>query len=116
VELVAGSFFESVPAGADAYLLKNVLHDWDDPACAKILGVVRAAAAPGARLILAESFVERDAQDAIGPLADLHMMVSCSSGRERSRAELQQLVANAGFRPARVFEFPTISILEGIAG
>jgi hypothetical protein len=65
VDLVPGTFFESVPTGADAYLLKNVLHDWDDATCVKILRVVRAAAAPGARLLVAESLVERDSRDLI---------------------------------------------------
>jgi len=115
VDLVSGSFFESVPAGADAYLLKNVLHDWDDATCVKILRIVRAAAAPGARLLVAESIVERDSRDPMGALADLQMMVTCSDGRERGRAEFRRLLADAGFYLERIFEYPTIAVLESIA-
>jgi hypothetical protein len=85
------------------------------PTPTMILGVVRVAAAPGTRVVVAESFVERNAPDTFGPLADVQMMAACSGGRERSRAELERLVANAGFRPTRMFGFPTISLLEAIA-
>lgn len=115
VRLVPGSFFESVPAGAEAYLLKNILHDWDDERCAIILRHVRTAAAAGARVLIAESVVERYSRDPLAVPADLQMMVACSEGRERSRAELQGLLEKTGFRAGRMFTYPTISVFEGIA-
>ena len=115
VELLPGSFFERVPPGADAYLLKNVLHDWDDAACAKILRNVRAAAGASGRVLIAESVVERYSRDPLSVAADLQMMVACSDGRERSHAEYRSLLEKTGFRLGRVFTYPTISVLEGTA-
>jgi hypothetical protein len=115
VQLVAGSFFERVPAGADAYLLKNVLHDWDDARCRTILGVCRAAMKPGARLVVVEQLTGRNRTDSFGALGDLQMMVACDDGRERSREDFRALFEGAGFAFGRVFESPTMSVIEGLA-
>jgi hypothetical protein len=115
VELVAGNFFEEVPEGADAYVLKNILHDWDDGSCRTILHAVRAACYEGARLVVSESIVERNSKNLVGTVADLHMMTICSNGRERGVDEIRELMRGAGFRMERVFEYPTMSVLEGIA-
>jgi ubiquinone/menaquinone biosynthesis C-methylase UbiE len=114
VEFVPGSFFDSVPDGADAYSMKNILHDWDDDRCVKILKTVRRAMKPGTRLVVAESLVERD-DDSPGALADIHMGMVCSDGRERGREEFRTLFERSGFRMARVFPWPTTSVIEGIA-
>lgn len=115
MELVPGSFFDEVPSGADAYVLKNVLHDWDDRRCDKILSVVRAAARPGARLLLVEQLVETMSDDPMGTGSDVQMMIVCGEGRERSRAELFALLDRAGFAPGRVFESPWTGVVEGVA-
>lgn len=52
-----GDFFAAVPAGADAYLLKRIIHDWDDAACLRILGTIRDAMAPGARMLIVEQVI-----------------------------------------------------------
>jgi hypothetical protein len=117
VELVAGSFFDegSVPKGADVYMLKHILHDWDDERCVAILRNCRAAMEPGARLLVIEALVE-DATEDYGALADLHMMVVCCDGRERARSEYEKLLALAGFRLDRVLEAPTpVAILDAVA-
>ncbi|NUO48698.1 MAG: hypothetical protein HOV80_07570 [Polyangiaceae bacterium] len=115
VDLVPGNFFEEVPEGADAYVLKNILHDWDDASCRTILHAVRAACYEGARLVVSESIVERNSKHLMGTVADLHMMTICSNGRERGVAEIRSLMEETGFRMGRVFEYPTMSVLEGIA-
>jgi hypothetical protein len=115
VEAVAGSFFESVPAGCDAYMMKNILHDWDDARCGTILAHCRRAMEPGGRLILAEMLVERNDTSSVGPQADLQMMIVCSDGRERSREDFARLLGAAGFKLGRVFPYPTTSVIEGIA-
>ena len=100
-ELVAGSFFDSVPAGADAYLLKSVLHNWDDERCALILRNCRRAAQPRSRLLV----VERVLPEQIRPVprdraiarSDLNMLVA-RSGRERTEAAYRSLLGSAGFR------------------
>ena len=99
VTRVAGSFFErEIPGGADAYLLKNILHDWGDEACVRILGNVRAAMAPGTKLLVCEVVLEPASDDYIGSLIDVHMMVVCEGGRERSAGEFRGLFAKSGFR------------------
>lgn len=115
VELVAGSFFDSVPSGCDAYVMKHILHDWDDERCRAILRNVRSVMEPGHRLLVVEAIVEEDTDD-YGALADLHMMIVCCDGRERGRAEFQALFEESGFRLGRVLEAPTpVAILEAIA-
>jgi O-methyltransferase len=114
VKLTAGNFFERVPGGSDAYLLKNILHDWDDATCLTILKHVRAAAGTSGKVLIAEVVVERNSRDPRGVSCDLQMMVACSDGRERSRAEYERLLERAGFRLGRVFSYPTISVLEGL--
>lgn len=115
VELIPGSFFDRVPSGVDAYLLKNILHDWDDERCRRILGVIRAAAGPGARLLVVETLVERLSRDPIGCGADLQMAIACARGRERDVAEFQRLLDASGFAPGRVRRSPVVSVIEGIA-
>lgn len=115
VQLVPGSFFDSVPEGADAYVIKNVLHDWDDATCVRILEVVRRAMKPGQRLVLVEQLLERDDARHFVNVVDMHMMIACVNGRERSRAELRALMERAGFTAGRIFPGPITSVLEGRA-
>ncbi|MGA9525191.1 MAG: methyltransferase, partial [Myxococcaceae bacterium] len=116
VAFVPCNFFEDpIPPGADLYILKNVLHDWDDARCEHILRNCRRGMPSGTRLVIVESLVERHDTVGIGPLSDVQMMVSCSDGRERSREELEGLLTRTGFTPSRLFESPIISIIEGIA-
>jgi hypothetical protein len=115
IRLSPGNFFDRVPTGADAYLLKNILHDWDDERCAAILRNVRDAAGKDGRVLIAESLLERFSQNPIAVPADLQMMVACSNGRERSQAEFHSLLRKCGFKPARLFSYPTISVIEGVA-
>ncbi len=115
VKLAPANFFESVPSGADAYLLKNILHDWDDARCKVILGNVRGAMKPGQRVLLVEMIVPKNDSTSLGAVADLQMMVVCGNGRERSREELQALLESTGFAPGRVFSSPTVGVVEGRA-
>ena len=115
VDLVAGSFFDVVPKGADAYLMKNVLHDWDDDRSKKILKNVRAAMERGQKLLVCEAIVEPDSED-FGALSDIQMMMVCGEGRERSRADFERLFEAADFRLERVVQTPTLmNVVEGIA-
>lgn len=104
VRIVEGSFFESVPAGGDLYLLKSIVHDWDDEHALKILQACRAAMGPEARLVVLERLLPEngvDGDSALGTLmSDLHMMVVLG-GRERTTAEYASLLAEAGLRMTR---------------
>lgn len=115
VELVEGDIFGELRAQADVYVLKNVLHDWDDGACASILASVRAAMAPGARLVVVQQLQERNRPHAFASRVDLHMLTQCDDGRERSRQELGNLVAGARMRPGRVERTGANALIEGIA-
>ena len=81
---VAGDFFAAVP-GADLYLLKAVLHDWDDDSCVRILRNCRAAARPGARLIVIENVIRDLARDRFATLLDMNML-AVTTGQERDLA------------------------------
>ena len=119
-ELVRGSFFESVPAGADVYLLKSVLHDWDDERSVTILGACRRAmeSSAGARLFV----IERLAAERVGATArdraiarsDLNMLVSLG-GRERTEAQYRAMLCRAGLEPGRTHELAgEFSAIEAI--
>ncbi len=116
VTLSSGSFFDAVPEGCDAYLLKNILHDWDDERSVTILENCRRAMRPGNRVLVVELVVEPDAVHGIGPMSDVQMMMVCSEGRERSRADFARLFERAGFALQRVVPTPTLmSVVEGVA-
>ena len=117
-EFVAGTFFDSVPAGGDAYPLKSVIHDWDDDRSAAILRNCRRAIAPDGKLVLVERImparVAASARHQAIARADLNMLVG-PGGKERTEAEFRALLDASGFTTARIL--PTAleySIVEGI--
>jgi O-methyltransferase/methyltransferase family protein len=95
-EVVAGSFFEEVPEGADAYLLKAVLHDWEDADAERILGRCRAAIPDHGVLVIVERDLGAANENADAKLSDLNMMIG-PGGRERTREEFATLLAAGGF-------------------
>jgi hypothetical protein len=115
--VVGGDFFHEVPAGGDAYLLKHVLHDWNDERAAAILRTCRRAIGAGARLLVVEGVYPPriDESDASRGAAsnDVNMLV-CTGGRQRSEAEFRTLFEAAGFRLIRITPTPArIGVIEG---
>jgi SAM-dependent methyltransferase len=109
-----GSFLEHVPGGGDAYVLKNIIHDWDDASAVTILRNIRTAIAPGGKLLLLEMVLPERASSFLGFQVDLEMLVTVG-GKERTRAEYANLLARAGFRLTDVVGTVTpISIVEAI--
>jgi len=111
VEIVGGSFFESVPAGGDAYLLKSILHDWQDEPAIEILRTCRRAARTGTALLV----IERQFALPATKLSDLNMLVG-PGGRERTAEEYAALLAAAGYE--LIGETPTaaeVSVFEARA-
>lgn len=108
VEMVEGSFFESIPAGADLYLLKSIVHDWAEEHARAILVRCREAMQPASRMVLLERTLPARIDDPDAALAtvmsDLHMMVVLG-GRERTPAEYGELLATAGLRMTRHIPF-----------
>lgn len=93
----AGNFFECAPQGADAYLLRFILHDWSDESAAAILRTLRRSMKPSATLILAELLILEGPGYNLSKWTDLHMMVLCPGGRERTQSELNSLLTAEGF-------------------
>jgi hypothetical protein len=111
-EVVPGDFFQSVPQGADAYLLKYVIHDWDDERSMAILRNCRRAMTDDARLLLVETVVPAPGEAHFAKLQDLEMLVVAGS-QERTADEYCRLLERAGFTLLRIL--PTAepaSILE----
>ncbi len=96
-EVVAGSFFSSVPSGGDAYVLKSIIHDWEDEESAAILRTCREAMGPNAVLLVIERDLGPPNENAAAKLSDLNMFV-LAGGRERSRDEYTELFGRAGLR------------------
>jgi hypothetical protein len=100
--VVGGSFFDAVPSGAGAYLLRHIIHDWDDEKACRILRNCRSAAAPAGKVLVVERLVGSDHRAGLALLAnDVEMMVNIG-GKERSECEFRELFVEAGLRIARV--------------
>jgi len=108
---VAGDFFKAVPQGGDAYIMKHIIHDWDDERATTILKNIRAAMNRGGRLILVESVVTAGSQPDFAKLIDLEMLL-LPGGRERTEQEFRDLLTDAGFTLTRIV--PTKSPLSVI--
>ena len=104
VTMVEGSFFDSVPASGDLYLLKSIVHDWDDERATAILASCRRAMRESSRLVLVERFLPERVESPEAALAavmsDLHMMVLLG-GRERTTPQYSALLHDAGLRMTR---------------
>jgi O-methyltransferase len=110
--IVPGDFFEAVPAGADAYLLSHVVHDWEETLCLEILRNVRAAIAPDGRLLIVEMVMPPGDEPHPARMLDMVMLL-LTGGMERTEQEYTELLGRAGFRLDRVI--PTrspVSVLE----
>jgi hypothetical protein len=101
VTLVAGDFFTDTLPNADAYLLMDLLHDWSDADAARILGAVRRAAPPHARVLVIETLVAETPGPHFSKTLDITML-AVTGGRERTRSEFARLLAAAGLRFERV--------------
>ncbi len=115
-QCVAGDFFEGVPAGADAYMVRQILHDWDDAESIAILKNIRRAIGdnPQGKLLVLESVIPPGNDPRFGKLLDLNMLV-VPGGLERTEAEYRELFAQADFRLHRIV--PTVteaSVVEGL--
>jgi len=96
-EGVGGDFFDSVPAGGDAYVLSMILHDWDDAATLAILENVRCAMSPAGKVLVIDAVLPEGDVPHFGKLTDI-VMLSLLTGRERTEAEFSALLAAAGLR------------------
>ncbi|NMO20355.1 SAM-dependent methyltransferase [Pyxidicoccus fallax] len=115
-ELVEGDFFESVPSGADAYVLKRILHDWSDEVCVRILRNCREAMTESGRVLVVDTVIPPGNGPHGGKVLDVMMLASLPGGRERTAEEFGKLFAQAGLRLSRVIHTPAaLSITEAVA-
>jgi hypothetical protein len=101
-ELVAGDFFEAVPAGGDLYVLSQVLHDWDDEHGLQILKSCREAMPANGTLLVLEALMPERVSEPAGVVDSDLIMLAMTGGRERTEAEYRELLAASGFRLARI--------------
>jgi SAM-dependent methyltransferase len=118
-EVVAGDFFASVPEGADAYLLKHVIHDWNDEQATRILRNCRSAMKPGARLLVAEGVYPARVDTSLisrGAAANDVNMLVVAGGRQRAEDEFYALYAAAGFELTKLVPTlsPAVCLIEGV--
>jgi hypothetical protein len=106
VKFEAGNFFESVPAGHDAYLMSHIIHDWSEEQCLTILGNCRRAMGPKSRLLIVEFVLPPGNVFHPGKMTDM-IMLTVPGGEERTEQQYRELLAKAGFRLERVV--PTAS-------
>ncbi len=115
VRIEPGSFFDSVPEGGDAYVLKSVIHDWPEEDAVRILKNVRTAARGGARLLLCEFVIPNHDRDFHGKWMGIEML-AVAGARERTADEYGRLFDQAGFRMNRVVDTVSpLSIVEATA-
>jgi hypothetical protein len=110
---VGGNFFESVPEGGDAYVLRAVIHDWDDDASVRILTVVRNALAEDGRVLIVERVIAPANQGRDAKFSDLNMLVG-PGGRERTREEFSTLAQSSGLRLERVLDAGNFCVIEAV--
>jgi hypothetical protein len=113
VELASGDFFQSVPAGADAYMMKHIIHDWDDERSIKILRNIRSAMNGDGKVLIIEMVVPEGNEPHPSKDLDIVMLVN-NSGKERTRDEYRNLFEASGFRLTRVIPTKSpYSVVEG---
>ncbi|WP_280376982.1 methyltransferase [Nocardia wallacei] len=109
--ITAGSFFDAVPPGGDAYILKHVLHNWSDDEARTILGNIKQAMSPEGRLLVIEILLPEGNAPNLGFLTDLNLL-ALFGGKERTEREHRELLAAAGFEVERVVPTPAaVSIM-----
>ena len=111
-DVIAGSFFEGIPVNGDTYILKGILHDWDDDATLSILRICRQSISIGRKLLIVERLIAPPNAAPNGKFSDLNMLV-LPGGAERTRQEFESLLTAANFRLIRTMPAgPTLTIIE----
>jgi hypothetical protein len=112
---VEGSFFENIPKEGDCYILKNILHDWSDEDCMRILANIHSNMPKDAKLLVIETIIKKDNKPSFGKTLDLQMLVGTTGGKERTLDEYRNIFNLAGFNLNRVIPNATpFSFIEGI--
>ncbi len=114
-EMIAGNFFESVPAGGDTYILKHIIHDWGDEQAVTILKHCHQVIPEQGKLLVVEQVIPPGNKPFMGKFLDLNMLVMSPGACERTEAEYQVLFKRAGFQLTQFFPTQTfVSVIEGV--
>lgn len=97
-----GDFFEAVPASADLYILKNIIHNWNDADCTRLLRTLHHSMHPGAKILIIEMIVSDHPHRELPELLDIQMLATMPGGKERTRCEFRQVLDQAGFALTRI--------------
>ena len=115
LEFATGDFFAAVPSGGDAYIMKHIIHDWDDERALTILKNIKKAMNPGGRVLVVEAVIADGNNQDFGKLLDIEMLVS-PGGKERTAAEYEDLFSRAGLRLTRIVPTKSpYSVIEAVA-
>jgi hypothetical protein len=107
IEIVVGDFFQKVPGGGDLYILKNILHDWDDEKCILILKNIQIAMPSGSKLLIIETIIKNDNNYSFGKMIDILMLLGTHGGKERTMDEFRTIFSKSGLAIKKVV--PTIA-------
>jgi precorrin-6B methylase 2 len=107
IKIVEGDFFGHVPEGADLYIMKHIIHDWNDSDSIKILKNINQAMKPGSKLLIIETILKNDNNYSFGKMLDILMLVITKDGRERTLDEFRSIFGQSGFSINRII--PTIT-------
>lgn len=115
LETRSGDFFQALPAGADAIIMKHILHDWADEQAVQILKNCAAALPEGGRVLVVEALVEGFNEPSMAKMLDMNMFAATPGGRERTQDEFEDIFKRGGFRLGGLFRTPSpMVIVEGI--
>ncbi|HTM26111.1 MAG TPA: methyltransferase [Vicinamibacterales bacterium] len=115
VRTESGDFFKELPSGADAIIMKHIVHDWDDDSATRILQTCHRALGPRGRVLIVDPVVPPGNVPHYGKLLDLEMLVLTPRGRERTKTEFARLLRGAGFRLSRVIATKSpLSVVEAV--
>ena len=113
IECVGADFFKEVPEGGDCYMLKHIIHDWDDTRCRQLLANIAGAMAPDGRVLIVDMVVPDERIPHPSYFLDITMLAQTTGGRERTGQEFEDLLASAGLRLEAIHSTPSpVSVVE----
>jgi hypothetical protein len=115
IRIMGGNFFEDIPPGGDCYLMKNILHAFDDETCIGLLKTISRRMDRQARLLIIEAVISENNKPEFGKLFDLQMLLGTDGGKERTRREFDNILSQAGFRLKKVIRTVSpFSVVEAV--
>jgi len=113
LDFMGGDFRKTIPPGADGYLLKNILHNWDDATCIAILSLIREAMRFDGKVILVELVIPTGNRFSSSKMIDIQMLASMPGGKERTRKEFETILRESGLKLHRFYStIAPVCILE----